>query len=259
MNYEAMEIIKNEIKSIYIQNILQDNQIDLINQIEYDIKANFELNIFLAKKDMVDYIYNTSALEGNPYTFPEVQTLLEGVTVGGHKLSDQQMILNQNESVKLLFELVKKQEFSINKDTLFKLHSKISKDEALEWGKFRTGEIRISGTDYLPPRSLDLEDIFDKNVEKLSKIHHPINRALTYFLLGARNQYFYDGNKRISRPMMNGELLSNGFALLNIKVKDKLEFNKTMIRYYDTNNISEALDYLSIYYVKQIKELDMLV
>lgn len=56
MNYEAMEIIKNEIKSIYIQNILQDNQIDLINRIEYDIKANFELNIFLAKKDMVDYI-----------------------------------------------------------------------------------------------------------------------------------------------------------------------------------------------------------
>lgn len=67
-----------------------------------EIEPNRQKYIFLAKKERVDYIYNTSALEGNPMTYPEVQTLLEGITVGGHKLSDEQMILNQNESVKLL-------------------------------------------------------------------------------------------------------------------------------------------------------------
>ncbi|MDX9814220.1 MAG: Fic family protein [Sulfurimonas sp.] len=239
-----------------MENILQDTQIELINKIDYNIKENYDLNIFLAKKDRVDYIYNTAALEGNPYTFPEVQTLLEGISVGGHKLSDEKMILNQNESVNLLFELLKNREFSLSKPTLLKLHSKVAKEEALKWGEFRSGNIRISGTDYLPPKSQKLDEIFHENIKKLQKITHPINRAIVYFLLGARNQYFYDGNKRVSRLMMNGELLSHGFSLLNIKVKDQLEFNKTMINYYNTNDILEALGYLSDYYVKQNRELD---
>lgn len=66
---------------------------------------NKHLSFGLAKKEKIDFIYNTSALEGNTMTFPEVQTLLEGITVGGHKLSDEQQILNQNRSVNLLLSL----------------------------------------------------------------------------------------------------------------------------------------------------------
>ena len=39
-----------------------------------------------------EFIWDASMLEGNPFTFPEVMTLLDGVTVGGHKLSDQEQI-----------------------------------------------------------------------------------------------------------------------------------------------------------------------
>lgn len=237
-------------------NVLKDKEIELINKIDYDIESNYKLNLFIAKKDRVDYIYNTAALEGNPFTLPEVQTLLDGVTVGGHRLSDEQMILNQNRSVNLLFDLISRGEFRLDKETLLKLHAEVSYEEALEWGRFRSGNVRITGTSYLAPKSQYLDEIFSKNIEKLQKIKHPINRAITYFLLGARNQYFYDGNKRTSRLMMNGELLSSGHPLLNIKVKDQLEFNKTMIEYYDTNDTLKALEYLSKYYIKQSKELN---
>ncbi len=236
--------------------ILNDSQIDEINKINYTISPNYELNIFLAKKDKVDYIYNTSALEGNAMTFPEVQTLLDGITVGGHKLSDEQMILNQNRSVELLFDLLKNKEFSLSKEILLKLHMEVSKEEALQWGEFRTGNVRIGGTSYIPPKSKELDNIFKKNKEMLGKITHPINRAISYFLLGAKNQYFYDGNKRVSRLMMNGELLSNGYPLFNIRVKDQLEFNKTVIDYYNSNNITNALKKLSSYYISQINELE---
>ena len=62
-----------------------------------------ELNVdrvcFRAKKAFEQIIFDTVKLEGNPYTFPEVKTLLDGVTVGGHKLSDEKQILNQAESL----------------------------------------------------------------------------------------------------------------------------------------------------------------
>jgi hypothetical protein len=54
-----------------------------------------------------EFVWDASVLEGNPFTFPEVKTLLDGVTVGGRKISDQAQILNLAESSKHLLALVK--------------------------------------------------------------------------------------------------------------------------------------------------------
>ena len=205
----------------------------------------------MAKKDKIDFIYNTSALEGNAMTFPEVQTLLEGITVGGHKLGDEQQILNQNRSVNLLFEMIESNTFSICKETLTQLHAKVAQEEALSWGVFRNANVNIGGTDYIPPPAELLDDIFQKGSSALAMINDPLLRALTCFLFGARTQFFFDGNKRTSRLMMNGILLTNALPILNIKAKDKLEFNTQMIRFYDTEDYLGALEYLTHYYEQQ--------
>ncbi len=212
---------------------------------------NKNLSFSLAKKDKIDFIYNTSALEGNAMTFPEVQTLLDGITVGGHKLSDEQQILNQNRSVNLLFTLLEKNEFHTDKSTLLKLHGKVAEEEAISWGEFRASGVNIGGTDYIPPKADELNTIFENGVKEINKIAHPIIKAITYFLFGAKSQFFFDGNKRTSRLMTNGILLDNGYLILNIKAKDKLEFNKVMIEFYDNDDIKKAIEYLVNYYIKQ--------
>ena len=63
-----------------------------------------------------EFVWDAGVLEGNPFTFPEVKTLLEGVTVCGHKLSDQEQILNLAESSKRLLALVKSGKFSLDKN-----------------------------------------------------------------------------------------------------------------------------------------------
>ena len=211
--------------------------------------------LFLAKKDKVDFVYNTAALEGNAMTYPEVETLLDGITVGGHKLSDEQQILNQNRSVELLFKMLEDDTFSVSKDILFQLHTEVAKDEALTWGLFRDGNVNIGGTDYLPPNPSQLNELFEERVLALNEIVHPILRGLTYFLFGARSQFFYDGNKRTSRLMMNGVLLSNGYPMLNIKAKDRLEFNKQMIAFYDSGDYMKTLKYLLTYYIAKNSHL----
>ena len=217
----------------------------------FEIKPDKDYYVFLAKKDKVDFIYNTSALEGNPMTYPEVQTLLEGITVGGHKLSDEQMILNQNKSVELLFEMVQNREFQLNKETMCKLHKKVAFEEAIYWGEFRDGNVNIGGTKYKPPHYKELDEIFKDGVKKIIQIKDPLVRALCIFLFGAKNQFFYDGNKRVSRLMANGVLLGSGYPALNIKVKDRLEFNTKMIEFYDSDNCIDTLLYLVEYYKKQ--------
>lgn len=230
---------------------LNADEINTIDVDGLDFQPDRKRYLFLAKKDKIDFIYNTSALEGNLMTYPEVETLLEGITVGGHKLSDEQQILNQNRSVNLLFDMLEKNVFELNKKTLLSLHAEVARDEALSWGVFRDGNVNIGGTDYLPPSSQILDQLFEEGIVQINGIEHPVLRGLAYFLFGARSQFFYDGNKRVSRLILNGIILSSGFPMLNIKAKDKLEFNKQMIRFYDTADYVGTLVYLRDYYVKK--------
>ncbi len=220
-------------------------------------KSNLKLAFYLAKKDKIDFVYNTSALEGNAMTYPEVQTLIEGVTVGGHKLSDEQQILNQNRSVDYLFKLIQEKSFKLDIDTFTTLHSFVAREEALEWGVFRKSAVNIGGTDYEVPHADLLKEIFNDGIEEIKKIAHPIIRAITMFLFAAKCQFFYDGNKRTSRLMMNGILIDNGYPILNIKAKDRLEFNSMMVIFYDSDDIIPSIEYLIKYYIKQNKKFSV--
>jgi Fic family protein len=139
--------------------------------------------------------------------------------------------------------------FVINKETLCLLHAEVAKEEALQWGVFREGNVNIGGTEYLPPRPQLLDSVFNEGFVEINRGKIAIIKALTYFLFGARTQFFYDGNKRVSRLMMNGILLSAGFPMLNIKVKNRLEFNKQMISFYNSEDYVTALEYLRDYYL----------
>ncbi len=227
-----------------------------LNKLDVDIISNKKFNLYLAKKIIVDYVFNTSALEGNAMTYPEVETLLEGITVGGHKVSDEHMILNQNNSINLLFKLIENNSFDLSKKTICLLHSMVAFKEALLWGKFRDNNVRIGGTEFIPPKFDTLDKVFKDNIDFLNKINHKVIQAFCCFLLNAKSQYFYDGNKRTARLMMNGILLNSGYSILNIKAKDKLGFNTMMIEYYDNNDIEKSVLWLLKYYKKQISELD---
>ena len=48
----------------------------------------------LAKKMLPEYIFDTAQMENNPITFPEVKTLMDGVTIGGHKISDVEQVIS---------------------------------------------------------------------------------------------------------------------------------------------------------------------
>ena len=80
-----------------------------------DIKPNREKAIFLAKRQLPELVYDAVNLEGIHYTLPEIQTLLDGVTVGGHKRSDEIITLNQAKAWELLFDLLKKKQFTLSK------------------------------------------------------------------------------------------------------------------------------------------------
>jgi Fic family protein len=203
-----------------------------------ELTPNLPLALQLAKRDVSQLVYDAVNLEGVAMTLPEVQTILDGITVGGHKISDQNMAINQAKAWELLFELVKNDAFAFNLETVLAIHSIAGKDEALDWGKFRSGFVTISGTDYEPPAPETLLDHWHVLADQLTNIDDVYDRAITAFLQMARIQFFWDVNKRTGRFMMNGILLAQGHPIINVPAKRQQEFNTLMLAFYDSNDMT---------------------
>lgn len=202
--------------------------------------------IIMVKKLLPDVVFNMASLEGNPFTYPEVQTLLEGITVGGHKLSDEEQILCIRNGWNYLFDTVTKNQVSLDINIFNKFNDIVAKNEALISGTFRTGQVRIGGTEFIPPKAEELENIFQSELPKLiERCKSKTELALEIFLWGALNQFYYDGNKRTSRFIANMILISNGQGIFNIKSKDRLEFNTLMVEFYNTREADNIFKFLN--------------
>jgi len=201
--------------------------------------------LMLVEKLMPDVVYNMASLERNPFTYPEVKTLLDGVTVGGHLLSDEQQVLSIRNGWKYVIDSVLNSKVSLDRGTFDELNVIIAKEEALESGKFRTGEVRVGGTDFIPPRADELESVFSTELPVITaRCRSSIDLAFEIFLWVSLNQFYYDGNKRISRLVANMILISSGQGILNVRFKDRLQFNILMARFYTTREADEIFEFL---------------
>jgi len=212
---------------------------------------------FRLHKMLPEFVWDASMLEGNPITYPEVQTLLDGVTVGGRKISDQAQVLNLVQANKALLSMVKGGTFELSKSVFTKLHGLVAYQEALEWGVFRgegdqihyTPQVALGSRGrYTPvatePGALVLNELFATGVQSLNAECDPFERALVFFLFGALQQFFFDGNKRTSRMMMNGLLMAHGMDAISVPAARGQEFNERMVDFYVTKDATDMLAFL---------------
>lgn len=176
---------------------------------------------FSAKRVLSDLVYNMSYAEGNSITLEEVMTLMDGISVGGRQMSDVNQIMRLESAWNELLRLVENDQFELSKRTAIHLNELVATDEALKVGSFRDGRVGIRGADYTPPHYSELDRNFENMVEEVNGRDTTLERAVSCFTLGSRNQFFYDGNKRTSQLLMNGVLLSGGEHVITIPAKDR--------------------------------------
>lgn len=211
--------------------------------------------LMLARKMLPEYVFDTSQLENNPLTFPEVKTLLDGVTIGGHKISDVEQVLNIKNAWMILLDLIKNDKFTLSAEVFNQINDAIAKNEALYAGKFRNGSVQIAGTqNYKAPQYAELESIFANEIHTVVDGFSPVEQAIRLFLWGSLNQFYWDGNKRTSRIIANGILISSGIGIFNIKSADILEFNTLMTSFYDTRDANDIARFFSEKCINYLKD-----
>ena len=193
-------------------------------------------SLFLAKKKWDENVYCGMRMESRAVTFPQTKTILDGVNVPNVQLDDIQAILNMRDAWRYLLGSV---DAPVTLEYLCKLNEYIARNEAVEWGKLRTGRVCISGTEYMPPIPQEAQ----ARGELQAIIEAPATateKALNAFLWGTRSQLFWDGNKRTSLVLANKIMIAAGVGMLTITDKHMEQFNALLVNYYDTGD-GEAL------------------
>jgi len=204
---------------------------------------------FLAKKKWDENVYCGMKMENRAVTFPQTRTILDGVNVPGVQLDDIQAILNMRDAWRHILATIPD---PLTLDYICSLNAFIARNEALVWGKLRTGRVGISGTEYTPPvpdeaqARAELAGIMEADATTTSK-------ALALFAWGTRSQLFWDGNKRTSLAAANKLLLASGAGMLTIREADIMEFNVHLLHWYDTAESEPLTDYLYAHAIQGIE------
>lgn len=205
------------------------------------------------RAQLPELIWSTAALEGNTFTLPEVQTLLDGVTVEGKRIEEQQQVLALQETFNYLDELIRTDSFQLDQNTSDEIHVRVARHEAIESGHFRGqgsvvggGNVRLSTgetVDGLPTK--EIADRFAGIVNVTASTEDPRLAALIYFSAATRSQFYFDGNKRTARMMASGILMRSGYDALYIPFERRLEYNRCLDTLFTTNEATPLMRFLA--------------
>ncbi|MCJ1714729.1 hypothetical protein [Curtobacterium sp. VKM Ac-2922] len=209
--------------------------------------------LFRFEQSLPDLVWNAAALEGNTFTLPEVRTLLDGVTIGGKKIEEEEQVLALAEGYTRVDDLVRRGAFALTKSVSDDLHGRVARHEAIESGAFHgEGSVGGGGTVRLAsggsvegvPQAL-LQERFQRIVDFLDSLRDPRERAFGYFAAATRSQFYFDGNKRTARLMMSGVLMAGGYESVNIPFARQFEFNKALDTLFSTDDATPIMAFIA--------------
>ena len=193
-------------------------------------KMTLEENIFVAKRNIVDSIWKSANLEGIAVTYPQTETIFQGLGIQNMKVKDINAIVNLKHSWEFILENIK---YPIDLNYICKINQLIGEANVNPFPGLSMG-----GTDW-KPEIPDKEKVNDSLNKILESENSATEKAINLMLYLMRRQLFYDGNKRTSMMAANQVMIQNGAGITSVPIKRQEKFLELLVKFYETNNMDE--------------------
>lgn len=190
----------------------------------------------LHEKLVVEWTYNSNAIEGNTLTMSETKVVLEGITIGGKSMVEHLETINHREAILFVENLISNKE-PLSEWNIKNIHALILKEiDKKNAGKYRMENVVISGANHIPPKHYEVNNLMQKLITEYHNDwmdYHPVVRAVLLHGEFVKIHPFIDGNGRTSRLLLNFELMKNGYTPIIIK-------NENRAKYYDVLDLAHT-------------------
>jgi len=173
---------------------------------------------------MIEYTYNSNAIEGNTLTLRETAMVLRGLTVDKKPLKEHLEATQHRDAFNYVCELVSKK-VPLSEKVIKEIHSIVLNDRPAERGTYRQVAVRILGAAHTPPNPIKIPQLMQELLSGYANTERNIVKKIAVFhVMFERIHPFIDGNGRTGRLVANLELMKAGYPPIDIKFTDRKEY-----------------------------------
>ena len=208
----------------------------------------------LNEEFVIEYTYNSNAIEGNTLTLRETDLVLRGLTIDQKPLKDHMEAVGHKEAFDLVSELVK-DNVSISENIIKQIHYLVLADKKEDRGVYRRVPVRIMGAQHEPVQPYLIGPKMEQLLYDFAvSTEHIVTKLARFHIEFEGIHPFIDGNGRTGRLLVNLELMKAGFPPIDIKFTDRITYYNAFDEYHAKNDLS-AMETLFAGYINA--RLDM--
>lgn len=202
----------------------------------------------LTEEFIVEYTYNSNAIEGNTLTLRETDMVLRGLTIDRKPLKDHMEAVGHKEAFDFVRDLVKER-VPLSESIIKQIHYLVLADKREDRGVYRRVPVRIMGAKHEPVQPYLIQPQMEQLLESYrNSIAHIIPRLAQFHIDFEGIHPFIDGNGRTGRLLVNLELMKAGYPPIDIKFADRISYYNAFDEYHVKNNLG-AMEKLFAGYV----------
>ena len=203
-------------------------------------RMTVEQNIFVAKRNIVDYIWKSAHLEGLAVTYPDTEAIFNGLSVAGVAVKDIIAVNNLKHAWQFVLDSL---DYPVGYPFICQINRLVGGDNLVYHAGFiRNVPVTIGGTSWKP--EMPIESQIKEDLLEIRAIPEPTDRALTLMLYIMRKQMFLDGNKRTAMLAGNAEMISSGCGIISVPIEKQRDFTMLLINYYESGDMAKIKDFL---------------
>lgn len=194
--------------------------------------------IRLNEEFIVEYTYNSNAIEGNTLTLRETDLVLRGLTIDKKPLKDHMEAVGHKEAFDYVRELVK-DNIPLSENIIKKIHFLVLADKKDDRGVYRRIPVRIMGAAHEPVQPYLIQPKMEQLlIDFKNSNEHIVTKLARFHIEFEAIHPFIDGNGRTGRLLVNLELMKAGYPPIDIKYIDRLAYYNAFDEYHVKHNLS---------------------
>lgn len=210
----------------------------------------------LNEEFMVEYTYNSNAIEGSTLTLKETSLVLQGITINKKPLKEHLEAIGHKDAFYYVCDLVR-EKTPLTESIIKQIHSLVLVAEPQDRGVYRKLPVRILGANHTPPQPYlvpkQMEDLMI-NYKKWIKTKNIVEVVSLLHLNFEFIHPFIDGNGRTGRLLVNLVLMQNGFPPIDIKFSDRQRYYDCFEDFAISNKPTAMIDLISDLLIQRLKE-----
>lgn len=207
----------------------------------------------LQEEFLVEFTYNSNAIEGNTLTLRETALVLEGVTIDKKSLKDHLEAVGHRDAF-LYVERLVTDGVTITESVIRDIHSLVLMDRPDDKGVYRQIPVTIMGAYHEPPPPylvpVQMEQLMAGQKETK---RHPIENAALFHLDFEGVHPFIDGNGRTGRLILNLMLMQQGYPPIDVKFSDRTRYYACFDSYYKDKTAAPMVELVAEYLEERLE------